>query len=96
MSHYLLLIHGNAKTEPSPEEWESFFQAAQESGLFRGGSEIGTREILGENRDATLSDHLAGYMRFDAGDKQQLLDLLQTHPHVVHGGTIELCHLPES
>jgi hypothetical protein len=35
-------------------------------------------------------------MRFDADDKQALLDLLATHPNLVHGGTVELCELPKS
>ncbi len=35
-------------------------------------------------------------MRFDSDDKEKLLELLKTHPVVVHGGTVELCEMPES
>jgi hypothetical protein len=96
MTQYLLLIHDNAPTAPSPDEWAAFFQAAELSGLFHGGSAIGRRTILGNAADTQPSDHIVGYMRFDAGDKRPLLDLLHIHPVIAHGGTIELCELPES
>lgn len=96
MTEYLLLIHGNALSDPSPDEWAAFFQAAEQSGLFRGGSAIGERTILGNAADVRPTDHIVGYMRFDADDKQPLLDLLQTHLVIAHGGTVELCELPET
>lgn len=96
MTQYLLLIHGNEKTPSTGDEWERFFAAARQSGLFQGGSEVGTREVLGDTNSAKPSDHIVGYMRFDAGDKQQLLDLLKRHPVVLHGGSVELCELPKS
>ena len=96
MTHYLLLIHANPQTAPAPAEWSAFLQAAEQSGLFRGGSAIGGRTILGDAAIAHTSDHIVGYMRFDADDKQPLLDLLHTHPVIAHGGTIELCELPET
>ena len=93
---YLLLIHGNAQSSIAPEQWSAFFAAANASGLFRGGSQLGTRTLLGSRLDAGSTDHIVGYMRFDSDDKQALLDLLKTHPVVVQGGTVELCELPES
>jgi hypothetical protein len=35
-------------------------------------------------------------MRFDSEDKQKIIDLLASHPVVVHGGSVELCEMPES
>jgi len=96
MSQYLLLIQGNAPAEPTAAEWKTFFENAGESGLFRGGSEFGSREVIGSASKAVSSNHIAGYMRFDADDKQQLTELLRTHPVVVNGGTVELCELRES
>ena len=97
MSQYLLLIHHQPGQPPDAEEWEPFFERAAKSGLFRGGSEIGKRELIGgPGSTSATTDHLAGYMRFDAEDKQSLLDLLSHHPVVRHGGTVELCELPES
>jgi hypothetical protein len=96
MPQYILLIQGNAKSSPAPEEWDAFFTAAGESGLFGGGSQIGRRIVLGDAASARPTDHVVGYMRFDADDKQQLLDLLKTHPAIIHGASAELCEMPES
>ena len=45
---------------------------------------------------AASSAHIAGFMRFDSDNRQAVLDLLQKHPVVLHGGTVELCELPKS
>ena len=96
MTQYILLIQDNAKSFTTPAEWDSFFEAAERSGMFRGGSEIGARRMIGDTQPAKSSDHIAGYMRFDAEDEQKLLDLLEKHPVVAHGGSVELCVLAES
>jgi hypothetical protein len=93
---YLLLIHRNTDTQPSTEEWNAFFARAQASGWFRGGSEIGRRELIGASDRSHETDHVAGFMRFDADDRDALLGLLRTHPVVIHRGTIELCDMPKS
>ncbi|GHC11122.1 hypothetical protein [Cerasicoccus arenae] len=95
MKQYILFIHGNAKTQSTAEEWETFFCAARASGLFNGGSAIGERCMLGEP-SAPSSDHIVGYMRFDAENKQQIVDLLKQHPVLVHGGSAELCEMPKT
>src|ERR1043166_10084465 len=96
MTQYILLIQGNAKTKATAEEWDQFFTAARQSGLFEGGSAIGQRVVLGDTQSAKSSEHIVGYMRFDSGDKQRLLDLLKQHPVVMHGGSVELCEMPKS
>jgi len=96
MTQYLLLIHGNEKTATTAEEWGRFFAAARASGMFSGGSEVGAKEVIGDPAPGQASGHIAGYMRFDTPDKPALLALLQQHPVVLHGGTIELCELPVS
>lgn len=96
MTQYLLLVHGNLTSCCTTEEWDTFFRAAQDSGLFRGGSEIGSRIVLGNVAIARPTDPIVAYMRFDSDDKQRLLDLLKTHPVILHGGSVELCELPES
>lgn len=96
MAEYILLIQNNETSLSTAEEWENFLAAAHRSGLFQGGSEMGKRWLLGNRQTAASSDHIVGYMRFDTGNRQQLLDLLAQHPVVVHGGTIELCELPRS
>lgn len=96
MKQYLLLVQGNLESRTTPEEWNAFFAAAEESGHFRGGSEIGRRTVLGNVATAQSTDHVVAYMRFDAEDRQQLLELLEKHPVIVRGGSAELCELPES
>ncbi|HWL54029.1 MAG TPA: hypothetical protein VNQ90_16425 [Chthoniobacteraceae bacterium] len=93
MNQYILLIHGNAKSASSQEEWNSFFTMGRESGLFVGGSGIEDARIMIGDPTAKPSEHIVGYMRFDADDKQKVLDLLQKHPIVVHGGSVELCEM---
>ena len=96
MVEYLLLIHGNAKTKPAPREWDQFIAAAQESDFFAGGSAVGQRVVIGDTQAAKPSEHIVGYMRFDADNKQKLLDLLKQHPVVIHGGSVELCEMSKS
>ncbi len=96
MTEYILLIHDNTVTPSTAEEWDRFFASARQSGMFKGGSEIGRRETLGGGTVTGSSAHIVGYMRFDTDDKGTLLELLTQHPVLVHGGTVELCELPRS
>jgi hypothetical protein len=96
MTQYILLVQGNLTSHSTPEEWDAFFTAARASGLFRGGSEIGRRTILGNTTSAQPTDHIVAYMRFDSHDKQQILELLEKHPVIIHGGSAELCEMAES
>lgn len=96
MTQYILLIQDNVTSTPADEEWERFFGAAQRSGLFRGGSEIGERTVLGDTTSAKSTEHIAGFMRFDSDSKEALLQLLDSHPVVLHGGSVELCEMPRS
>lgn len=96
MADYILLIQGNETTATTGDEWERFFVAARESGTFRGGSEIGRREMIGDPLTARSTEHIVGYMRFEAEDKGTLVALLALHPVVLHGGSVELCELPKS
>jgi hypothetical protein len=93
MTQYLLLIHGNARSASSEEEWNTFFKVGRESGLFKGGSGIEDARIIIGDTSAKPSHEIIGYMRFDSEDKQKILDLLQQHPIVVHGGSVELCEM---
>lgn len=95
MTQYLLLIHGNATSAAQPEEWEAFFSAARASGLFQGGSALGARETLGDP-SAMPTDQLVGFMQFKTDDRAKLLELLEQHPVLKHGGSAELCEMPKT
>lgn len=90
---YLLLIHGNAKSEATADDWQAFFESAQSSGLFQGGSALGERWLLGD-QTAQPSNQIAGFMQFKAEDREQVLKLLEQHPVLLHGGSAELCEMP--
>ncbi len=96
MTQYILLIQDNVKSDPTPEEWHAFFRAAQQSGCFLGGSEIGVRTVVGDPESARPTEHIAGFMRFDCDEREKILDLLEKHPVVMHGGSVVLCEMPKS
>ncbi|HRX78052.1 MAG TPA: hypothetical protein P5307_03275 [Pirellulaceae bacterium] len=93
---YIALIHKNADTSPSSDEWDRFFEIASETGMFKGGSEIDARLTLGRKEVPDTTKSVGGFMRFDSDDINLLFNLLESHPVVRHGGTIELCQMPES
>lgn len=93
---YLALIHKNTDCTPTADEWDHFITVAVESGMFHGGSEIGLRHLIGQKEVADTTASVGGFMRFDSGDPEALLTLLQDHPVVMHGGSIELCEMPRS
>lgn len=93
---YIALIHRNTDTAPTSAEWEHFFEVAERTGLFKGGSEIGSRQTIGRKVVPDSSQYVGGFMRFDAENLGQLTELLKEHPVVKHGGTIELLTMPES
>ena len=96
MSQYLLLIQNNAKTPTTPPEWDAFFVAAKASGMFQGGSALGERVVVGDTSSAQSTQHIGGFMRFDADDRTKILELLKRHPVVLHGGSVELCEMPRT
>ena len=93
---YITFMHGNSDTSTSKDEWSKFFELANQSGLFRGGSAIGKRTIVGQKNVPDTTEHVKGYMRFDADSKDDLIQLLRKHPVAMHGGTIEVCELPKT
>ena len=93
---YITFMHNNVDTEPTKEEWDRFFALARESGLFRGGSAVGKRSIVGKKEVPDITYHIGGYMRFDAATLNEVAKLLEHHPIVLHGGTVEICQLSKS
>jgi len=96
MKQYLLLIENNATTPIAPEQWTAFFERASASGYFRGGSELGPAQILGNTDTAHAIDFLVGYMRFDAENKSDLMASLAEHPVIANGGSVHLIEMPKT
>ena len=91
---YLVLMHSNTVSFPSDEDWDKFFDAASKTGLFRGGSAVAGSKLLGNVETLPIGESVAGFMRFDADNYDELAALLQKHPTVMHGGTIEIYEMP--
>lgn len=91
---YILFIHNNASTSAGTDEWNSFFEMVRASGMFSGGSEIDNQLMLGTRQVPPITDSIGGVMRFETTDKKALLRLLENHPVLRHGGTLELCEMP--
>jgi len=93
---YFTFMHNNRDSAYSEGEMDRFLEMARESGLFRGGSGLGKRTTVGEKEVENLRDHIGGYMRFDADRYGDLVELLEQHPCVVGGGTVEVIEMPKS
>ena len=93
---YILFIHNNVDAVTTNEQWEEFFKAANKSGIFLGGSEISEQIQIGNKPVQKITDSIGGFMRFEAKNKETILTLLQKHPVLMQGGTLELCELPKS
>lgn len=93
---YILFIHNNTDYQTTEEQWNSYFLAARESGIFKGGSEIQNRVQLGLKHVNSTTDSVVGYMRFETDDISKLHRLLKLHPVYMQGGTLELCETPKS
>ncbi len=93
---YIAFIHNNVDTTPTAQEWEQFFTAAIASGIFKGGSEIGNRHVLGKQNIPDTTIKIGGFMRFDSENLEALRTLLDQHPIIKHGGSLEFCEMPIS
>lgn len=93
---YIVFIHNNTDSETDSEQWDEFFVTARKSGHFKGGSAIGKGYVVGSKNVPSITDTVGGYMRFDADTLQEVLDLLDSHPVVINGGTVEVCEMPKT
>ena len=93
---YIALIHKNTDSAPTSDEWSQFIELAIETGMFKGGSEIGSRHALGKKEVADTTVSVGGFMRFDSNDLNKLKELLAKHSVIKHGGSIEFCEMPKS
>lgn len=93
---YILFIHKNTASPIPKEQWDSFFSAALESNIFKGGSEISNRIQLGEKPVNDITENVGGFMRFESEDIETVKSLLNKHPVLINGGTLELCETPKT
>ena len=93
---YVVFIHNNTDTNTKEEQWESFFNAARESGVFNGGSEIANQFQIGNKPVQKITSSIVGIMCFESESKNKILKLLEQHPVIMQGGTLELCEMPKT
>ena len=93
---YILFIHNNADIVTTEEQWQTFFSKAKSSGVFQGGSEISNQLQIGNKSVQKITNTIGGFMRFESEDKNEILALLEKHPVIIQGGTLELCEMPKS
>ena len=93
---YIAFMHCNNDSDTNSDDWERFFELAGKSGVFCGGSAMGRRYTLGEKTVPDITENIGGYMRFETEAFEELTALLEYHPTIMHGGTIEICELPKT
>ena len=91
-----IVFNYRSASPSSTEEWSEFLEFARGSGMFRGGSEISRGFIVGPGPDPDITARIEGFMLFETDSPDDLRELLQKHPTVVHGGTVEVCGMPLS
>jgi hypothetical protein len=93
---YMTLLHRNVDRPVTEQEWDTFLDLARDNGMFQGGSGLGDRWTIGDKEAPPPSGHIGGYMRFEAESVDNLLGLLEKHPTIMLGGTIEICEMTET
>lgn len=93
---YIVFMHRNEETPPCKEDWDYFFAMAERSGLFQGGSAIGKRFVVGREGAPDAAIHICRFMRFESENLSELNKLLEQHPVVKNGGSVEVFDLPKT
>ena len=80
---YIVFIHNNTDSATTDEQWQTFFTTANASGIFQGGSEISNQTQIGNKSVQKITNTIAGFMRFEAENKNTVLALLEKHPVII-------------
>lgn len=92
---FIILMHGDATTVPSPDMWSSYFTALRSLNAFDGGSAIGLGDVFRKHKPpGALSSHLTGYIRVRMESLAEAQRLLVGNPVFECGGTVEIRELP--
>jgi hypothetical protein len=95
MAEYIFLMHDDAITDE--KAWEPYLRKLQQGGFFEGGSAIGDGVCVRKSgAAASVTAHLAGYIRVNAESLEQAKSLLAGNPQFEAGGTVEIRELPRT
>jgi len=88
MAEFMMLMKGSGEAE----DWANYIDKLVMSGTFRGGSELSNGSNACKN-DKPSNCTVTGFMRFEADDKQQIMDLLPGNPVYEAGGEVEVLEI---
>ena len=94
MPDYVMLMHNDPIRSASARDWEIYIDALQQTGRFRGGSNLGPgvcRRKSGTTPPITA--RVGGYIRIEAESLADVEALLPGNPVYENGGTVELREL---
>lgn len=96
MNDYLFLTHQLPQgTRDSPGAWPSYLDRLRRTGQFSGGSSIGGGlSVSRSGVTPDISTQLTGYIRVSANSLDEACKLLEGHPVIDAGGTVEVRELP--
>ena len=95
MAEYIFLMHDDCDADE--KAWEPYLRGLQQSGFFEGGSAIGDGVCVRKSgTPASLTAHLAGFIRVNADSLDQAKFLLIGNPVFEAGGTVEIRELPRT
>jgi hypothetical protein len=96
MPDYLMLMHNDPVRSAEDRDWETYFEALQQTGKFRGGSAIGPGVCRRKAGTAPpITARIGGYIRVEAETLADAEALLSGNPVYENGGTVELRELPK-
>ncbi|MFK7964042.1 MAG: hypothetical protein AB8C46_08750 [Burkholderiaceae bacterium] len=92
MADFLMLMRTE---EGDSAQWSAYIDSLLASGCFRGGSALGNGICVSRD-DHAGACVTTGFMRFEAGSRDDVLALLPGNPVYEAGGEIEILELVES
>ena len=95
MAEYIFLMHDDGDADE--EAWAPYLRRLEQGGFFEGGSAIGPGICMRKSgAPASVTAHLAGFIRVNADSLDQAKSLLIGNPVFEAGGTVEIRELPRT
>src|SRR5258708_18417913 len=95
MAEYIFLMHDDFDADQ--RAWEPYLRRLEQGGCFEGGSAIGGGICVRKSgTPASVTAHLAGFIRVNADSLDQAKSLLIGNPAFEAGRTVEIRELPRT
>ncbi len=97
MTDYIMLMHNDVADDTSVLAWAPYLEKLRSAGLLQGGSAIGSGFCMRRGGAIPpITDHIAGFIKIEAQDLDEVRSLLTGNPVYEAGGTIEIRELPRT